>query len=282
MLEEHIFHICNCDSLFSLADNLESFLHYLDSTKNKKKALQALFQQINVHNFYSEFEEHSSCRIYNAKASVLKYLTNYWQYNSAANKDVERLCSIIKQIRESFVNMERHLMAAEMINNLFALADEKYNFTNRVLSEKKVDVLLIENTHKEWNSFYSAVVNPGEEVLYDSIILSSIPFNSISSQEFCFMHELGHLLHTRITMKIEKAPKSFEQLLTTMHPSSNHISDSTNVELFANCFAGAVLYDTEYGSHDMLKMDGSIIGALDDYMLALIRKSFLIKEARYA
>lgn len=282
MLEEHIFHICNSDSLFSLADNLESFVFYLDTSLNKREDISALYQKIRVYEFYAKSESYPGYRVFNTQSSALKYLTNYWRYTSSARKDTENLRNIINRIKKSFVCMQQTLISIEKIKHLFSIVDEKYDFTNLVLGEKKVDILLLESTHKEWNSFYSATATPRQEVLHDFIMISSMPLDSVTNQEFCFMHELGHLLHTRITMNIEKVPESFEQFFAFAFPDGSHISDTAKVECFADFFAIAALLDTEYEPLDALHLDKSVKKALSEYMNQLIYQNFHVKEAHYA
>ena len=282
MLEERIFSICNCDSLFSLADELELFVNHLGSTKNKKNDIQDLFQQIGVYNFYAQYDGGLGCRMFDPKTSVIKYLTNYWQSNLSVNESIKILHNIIKRIRTSFMCMEQPPMSAEKTKELFMLVDEKYNFTNHIFEKENVDILRLEATHKEWNSYYSATVIPKREILYDSIMVLSIPFNSITSQEFCFLHELGHLFHTRITKQIEKIPESFDNFLKYILPKSDHISESSKSELFADLFASATLYDTQYEACDSINLNTPVKAALSEYMRALIQTHFPIKEICYA
>lgn len=271
MYREEVSCICDSMSLFSLADNVERFLHHVDSSQNRRKELEEAHHYVCMHEFYAKHDEYPACRVYGPQQSVLKYLTCYWHNNSSTKKEISCLYGIVSKIREFFVGIERPHISTEKIQALFDLADKKYGYTNYVIGDQKADILFLPHSHREWNSYYTATVRPKCEVLRDFIMLLSMPFDSATSPEFCFLHELGHLLHTRITKEIEKVPDSFNDFLAYIAPQTIFL-EHAKAEFFADCFASSVLYDTKYEQFDELKLDGAVKNSLAQYMNFLIQQ----------
>jgi hypothetical protein len=275
MIQECICKIIQSSSILELANGVEGFLEHIALSNNKRHEISQLVGRVMIEAFYLEAVSESGYRLYDAKNSVLKYLANYLQIDQSTEKSIASLKEIATWIQVSYGQKERALISNEKIEMLFKLVDEKYNFTNLILAEQKVDILQIDCTHKMWNAYYSVTVIPKQQLVYDSIILPSQPFDSVISQEFYFLHELGHLFHTRITKEIEMVPEAFYVLVRYILPKEMYLSEKTKAETFADCFASATLYGTLY---DNAEIEKSVKMAWEEYMRALIQRYFLPRK----
>jgi len=85
------------------------------------------------------------------------------------------------------------------------------------------------------------------------------------------MHELGHLMHTRITKKEMSVPDSFTAIPSSVF-NIKEPSPKDMTECFAKSFAIAATGGTEYNPYDNISPE--FISALIIYMQDLVDKSF--------
>ena len=67
------------------------------------------------------------------------------------------------------------------------------------------------------------------------------------SPEYVFLHELGHVVQIKITGDSHKVPPSFLPFAEAIFPD---MTKETEAEIFADCFAMAVMYDSQFSVYD--------------------------------
>lgn len=269
MLNQKIHEVVNSRDLFELADALESFIAYIDNITNKEKAFNNLYQKVHQRKILTNlFDGQTICTIVDEFESVLMYLYNYWLFQKTYEENIYVLSGIIKNIRENILLPQKSTISDDVIIDLLKYADYKFAFSRDVLKNNPLQILRLNHTHKNWNSYYSATIFEDGRI-NDCIILTHLSNNSIFKQEFSFFHELGHLLHTRITKKLSIVPESFEMVF---HKNKG-ISEDEKIEHFADFFAIAVLYNSPFAKYDpYITMEKESKIFMQDYFNWLIQR----------
>jgi len=162
--------------------------------------------------------------------------------------------AIIEQIRHFFIPSTSPHISEENVHKLMALVDQKYNYCSKVLREKTLNILIVEDTCVDGNSLFMAYDGDAFEreisANKDIVILSRVRDDVYP--EYAFLHELGHILHLRLTQEYHDwmPPKSFDFLQKIMFKSLVNKPQSVWAECFADCFAIAALHRTVYEGYD--------------------------------
>ena len=248
MQSEILFqNIIESDSIFSLANNLEVFLDNIATVPKKQKIFEVLYHQINVAEFFARPEQYLGYEIYSSKCSVLHFLLNYWSLASTASENTLIVKGIVKKIRSEFCKSKTVSSLDRALFDVLSMVEEKLGYSTNLLRDGKIKILNLDCRHCEWNCFYSATLVPEKELIADYIIMTQMQEYATSSREFALLHELGHLLHTRLTLQLSVVPASFGEAIEKI--ISRPIPDGEKAEIFADFFAFAVLCESSY-EHD--------------------------------
>ena len=240
--------ILESDSIFSLADSLEEFLDTIASGRKKQQIFEVLYHQITAVAFFAESEQYLVYEIYNSKDSVSHFLLNYWSLASTASENSLILKGVVKKIRSEFCEVESVSSVNGTIFDILSIVEEKLGYSTNLLRDDKIKILNLDCRHCEWNCFYSATLVPEKELIDDYIIMTQMQEYATSSREFVLLHELGHLLHTRLTLQLSVVPASFGEAIEKI--ISRPISDGEKAEIFADFFASAALCESSYEHND--------------------------------
>ena len=271
MQSELLFqNILECDSIFSLADSLEEFLDNIATVPKKQQIFEALYHQINVAAFFARPEQYMGYEIYSSKGSVLHFLLNYWNFASTATKNRVLIKSIIEKIRKEFCEVESVSTVNCTIFDILSMVEEKLGYSTNLLRDDEIKILNLDRKHHEWNCFYSATLVPEKELIDDYIIMTQMQEYATSSREFVLLHELGHLLHTRLTLQLSMVPASFGEAIEKI--ISRPISDGEKAEMFADFFAFAVLWESSYEHDDYPELNDVAKKYLLPYFKHLIQQ----------
>lgn len=184
------------------------------------------------------------------------FLLNNWTFRDTIEDNLINLSVISGIINDTFTVPSGKQITNEQISAMSKLADRKFLIKERFLLDKPIDILLVNNTYRYANALYYINPNP-DVVIKDLIVLTHVADDKVCP-EFALLHELGHMVHTRITQKRFVAPRSFEIL----HPVIFEYTPPDRsvpytkwpkkwfAEWFAECFAIAVLHKTPYSYLD--------------------------------
>ena len=144
---------------------------------------------------------------------------------------------------------QKSRISIEIIQSLMVLVNERFNFQQTVLGETTLEILLINHSHVKFCAYYVAIItedSPESIVLTDKIFIPYLRHEIDFPQEFIFLHELGHALHTRATKQLMTPPDSFLNVLERIFPKAVYESDTIKAELFADSFAIAALHNSRF------------------------------------
>lgn len=235
--------LMQCIDIFKLAD----FLSVQLSSKDKKRGtLSALFtnlyKQVQTYNFYVFADKF---KVYDGRDATLIFLDNYWSYSKYVKDNKQSIENIISRINTEYQPNPFQNNDYSYIKPMMELVEKKYNYLSILNQKSKLHILVLDAIHNKWNSFHSATIYENGFVV-SRIMLTHPKKNNKIPQEFIFPHELGHVLHTVITKKLQIVPKSFYSVMEIVFHKANDYPENQVIEFFADCFAMSVLYNTEY------------------------------------
>lgn len=184
------------------------------------------------------------------------FLLVNWVFRETIEENLESLATISVLLKSTFAPPCGAQIKQPRIDALMQLAITQLPHLDRLFVEDPVTVILADNTCPHANGLYYTNTNISDQQR-DLIVLTWID-NDLVSPEFAFLHELGHLVHTRITGKLFVAPHSFKTLYPLIETYSHQPipckrSKRANrwlAEWFAEFFAIAVLHGSLYSHLD--------------------------------
>ena len=238
--------LCSKD-LFELADNLEQFITYANNVTNKKREYAKLHEELIMRiNAFSFSMPNTPYAIFNEQMSVLIYLANYWDIQKTSKQNVEMLSQIIEGIRTKMLPPKEGTLSEKTMVTLLDYVDKRFSFYDKVLKDRPLKILRLNHSHSEWNCFYTASIYLSGAI--DDCVMMTYMSNDtikICRQEFGFLHELGHKLHTQLTKKLFVPPASFS-CFEDLYNDSDKSNDAVMAEHFADVFAIAALSNSPY------------------------------------
>lgn len=232
------------NSLYQLADTLEGFVNYLSHIAEKKRILNDFYQMLNVKIFYENRKSDNYIHVYTEQESVLEYLYNYWTLKSTSKENIADMKAIIEQIRTQMLPPKAEPLTEQRIIDLFHHVESRFHYGENVLKDSPLKILQFNNTHIDWNCFYIATIR-GDELIKDYIMMTC-PHKPETRQEFGFIHELGHKLHTALTKRLFTAPSSFAWFGQLFQEQKEALEHQGMDEHFADVFAIAALSNSPY------------------------------------
>lgn len=274
MLEKAINKLYNSNDLFELADGIETLLSVMDGIRNKNLVLREIYGNL----YFYCIGQSQPFFILKGKETSISYLLTYWRFQETYTENKKCLQNIVHTIYEVMLSPQKSRISIEMIKSLIALVSDKFHFQQKILGGTTLEILLIDHSHTELGACYVATLteNPQESIeLSDKIFLPYLRHDIDFPQEFIFLHELGHALHTRATKQIMTPPDSFLNVLERIFPKAVHESDTIKAELFADSFAIAALHNSDFSQYDpytSIQEEDCLF--LIDYMQNLIETTF--------
>ena len=262
--------ILNSNNLFELTNQIEEYLKLLEMVKDKSNHIKSLhFLLLDKCKGLLTFDIKLPWYVFDGNESVCLFFKNLWRYQNKYEDNRESLSRIVSYIRNNMALPAGPRIALEDIDDMLELADERFDFSEKVLKDNPLKILFLEHSFKDWNGFYSwGMADTGK--IEDQLILTHVNKDAYHTPEFAFMHELGHLTHTRITKKEMSVPDSFTAIPAAVFNIKDP-SPEDMTECFAESFAIAATSGTKYNPYDNVAPE--FISSLIIYMQTLIQQS---------
>jgi len=259
-------------TLFELSDNLEKIYNGpLKLTTNK--LYKDLYLQLKQVLFPLGGYQNSSYIIESGTVPVLYYLHSYWGFENTVRKNDIEMKLLVNSIRKEFSEVYNVTVPDSTIESLMIRINEEFPCFFPAMNGLPIKFLKLDNMNKEFAGQYTTSINTINGAIRDAIFV--LPVKSAQdSIEFAILHEIGHLIHTRLTKEYHKLPESFEIILNECIPLSER-SPSKNIEVFADFFAAAVMHDSEYEQPSKIKkIHDSYKSYFKEYFNLLFRHSY--------
>jgi len=269
--KEIITKILESQDLFELANRLEKFLGFLKDIQNhRNNILYELYDPLFSWYFDKSFYLKNPYIIFEGNEGIRLYLKNRWQFYNSYRKNRECLLTVISEIREKIIRPQGQRITVKEIESIMDTLDQKFSFVEKVIDKKHIEIVMLDHSHACWNNFTS--ISRINDIRYYRIITTHIRKESPHSEQYSFLHELGHILHFVLTDSFNALPEGFTKIQRIMFNQRDiPPSNEEMCELFADCFAIAAIYGShleKYDPYDMiLDVDKAIITA---YIMQLI------------
>lgn len=240
-------------NMFVLADYIDSLCRSINNHNWNNSRLKAFFQELKQNIYRRPSNGYS---ILTGSDIIPAFILNNWTFREKIEDNLNNLQVLSKMIRGTFTSSIGRQISGKQISAVLELADSKFPIMESFLLQEPIDILLVNNTCCYANALYYINSDP-KVVISDLIVLTHVADDRVSP-EFALLHELGHMVHTRITQKEFVAPRSFEILRPVIlkYTQMDIPASSTKwpkrwfAEWFAECFAIAVLHEGPYSSLD--------------------------------
>ncbi|MEG1738808.1 MAG: hypothetical protein RR259_11360, partial [Odoribacter sp.] len=271
-----------CQNLLELKNLLVSLLS--NAAESGNDALVALtFMDLVVaadNNLKSANEGNRIYHIHSGSAANVGYLLSFIiqaeshdTLNTQTGKD--RLRRFTQYVGENIVPPIGASISVSEIDTTIDAIDKKYKLFSRLFKEKKLTILRMNCTHKEYNSICNAVKLPSDipKFQYELYLFHGKNVDS-GHPVYIFLHELGHILQTEVTRSPEQVPESFLKF-TEKIIGKPLVQGNFAPEFFADAFAMAMMQTFDWAEYDPFEeIAQEVKNAFRVYMDWLIEKLF--------
>jgi|GEM_PF-3049813 len=265
------------EKLVLLADIIDFICRSIDNHSVDYSLLHTIFEGFKQQ---ASKNDGSSYSILKGPDVMPAFILNTWTFRDNVEDNRNNLSELSRWIRATFTTPSGKQITEKQIVSMFNVAENKFLISERFLLQAPIDILLVNNTCCHANSLYYINSNPNV-VKKDLIVLTHVSDERVQP-EFVFLHELGHMVHTRITQKEFVAPRSFDVLhplifkYSRMDPAvpPKRWLKKWFSECFSECFAIAVLHRSPYSELDYYTQisdeDKDFIGMYMDVLFATL------------
>lgn len=180
----------------------------------------------------------------------MAYVLSNWGCYHEYDENQKELENIIGEIRNNIMIPQTKMISANIVHDLKKYIFSEFKYFEPVLSGNSIKIMFLNHEHREFSGIYSSNFHVSGYIR-DKVFVFTAPKGG-PSPVFAVLHEMGHLLSTRITKSYHGLLESFEHIVVQLIPYDER-RENFDYELFANLFAEAVLIDSPFQSHKMFK-----------------------------
>ena len=164
----------------------------------------------------------------------------YAQWFLACNKElgIDRCIDGLHQYAGRFWYADTPTLAEYDVAKVFQMVDTLFSYSQKVLDKHPIDILLINAQHECLNGETSVVFTT--ERMRGCICIYRMQSEEVRPIHV-LLHELGHLLHIKLTGTLTEIPKSFVRHLLSLGIDCSKLTAAQLQELFADTFMLAVI-----------------------------------------
>lgn len=175
--------------------------------------------------------------VYQDEDAVIRYLQWFIRLN-ATGTSADCMDMLLSDMSERFWAMSTPILDLDKIQNILAKVNVLFAYSERVLKNCPLDILIIDAQH-DLRSAETTASFTGNGM--QAIMRFYRSQNDGLNPAHIFLHELGHLLHMYLTKTIKSVPDSFSQYLNVLGVDTAKLSPEQLPELFADAFLMAVI-----------------------------------------
>lgn len=168
--------------------------------------------------------------------AVIRYAQWFLTYNKELG--IDRCMDGLHQYAGRFWYTDTPILTEGDVAKVFQMVDALFSYSQKVLDLQPVSILIINAQHECLNGETSAVFTAGE-------MRGCICMYRMQSEEVnpihVLLHELGHLLHIKVTGTLTEIPDSFVGHLLRLGIDCRKLTTAQLRELFADTFLLAVI-----------------------------------------
>ena len=164
----------------------------------------------------------------------------YAQWFLTCNKElgIDRCMDDLHQYAGRFWHADTPTLTEDDVTTVFEMVDALFSYSQKALVKHPVDILLIDAQHECLNGETSAVFTA--ERMRGCICIYRMQREEVNPIHV-LLHELGHLLHIKVTGTLTEIPDSFKDHLLRLGIDRKTLTTEQLQELFADTFMLATI-----------------------------------------
>ncbi|MBQ8611425.1 MAG: hypothetical protein IJ412_06915 [Oscillospiraceae bacterium] len=187
-------------------------------------------------------DHHPGWSVVEGNTACMMYLYRNWVFaKKEEEENAAQLVDLADDLIENYEDCEEEFLTAETVVKTMCIADQIYDFSQRILKDQHLFIFMFQAKHEKEDSFCRCMTTSDSSVAADIYMLVSHKDLEATPQSM-LLHELGHYVNIALTGNPEIPPEDFA-LVTSLIGVNYDNCDVT--EFFAHCFAMSLLNEPE-------------------------------------
>ena len=194
-------------------------------------------------------DRHPGWSVVEGNAACMMYLYRNWSFSRKAEENAAQLMALADDLIENYEECKEEFLTANVAKETMSIADQVYDFSQRILKGRHLFIFLFQARHKKEDSFCRCMNMTDDSMAADIYML--IPHKDHeATHHSIFLHELGHCVNIALTGDPKTPPEDFALVMKLIGADKIECDVS---EFFAHCFAMSLLIEAELLSADPFK-----------------------------
>ena len=176
--------------------------------------------------------------LYTVENAVIRFVRQFLKCNQ--NLGIDYVVEALAHYATRFDYADTPMLTPESVNIILERVNEVFPYAKTVIGDNPLEILLIESQHESRNGESTAIFTSNG--MQGNICIYQLQDNCVAAPEHILLHELGHLLHMRVTGTITDVPASFIDYLSQLGTDCNELTTAQLQEVFADTFMLAMLF----------------------------------------
>lgn len=183
----------------------------------------------------------SHCNLYTEENAVIRFAQ--WFLSSSRESGIDNAVEALSHHCAEFDDADTPLLTPDSAESVFQMVNALFPYSEIVTGSQPIDLMIIESQHEYRNGESTALFS--DEGMKGCICIYQLQNHCNSTPEHVLLHELGHLLHMKVTGTLTEVPLSFKEYLCRLGTDCSRLSDKQLREIFADTFMLAVISQTD-------------------------------------
>jgi hypothetical protein len=244
-LYDLVYEILKSDDLIEVSRQLKLIDEGLtnktiDRSRYCKKLAQAVSEWSLFSRLESVFEDKKpDYYIHPPNRSVSLYLATHGLTSGKVREMRKNIKTLISNIDNEIIKPTGNYLTVDNGEKTLSILSDKFPYWKTVSPNAAIDILIMKNSHRLYNSLCGTDDNYKKFVVY----MFNMKDDSLRP-EYVFLHELGHLLQMALTGSVLIVPDEFINFHNSTQYEKLEQGNPDAAEVFADIFAIAVMRGT--------------------------------------
>ncbi len=246
-----------CDDLLVSASRLINFAELALLEKTKPTIIKHFYERLQSYaltDYAFEGIANSNKKrylIYDGKNAISKYLVLAMPKQETPVKTLNAIRSFGQQILSSYKMPVGKAIKKEKIEEIMQYLDNKYNFSQKIFSNRKAVFAILNYSHEIYNSECLIAYSDKEVIQHLFLYCMEQKGKNTPTPEAVFFHELGHAIHARYVGNIETIPSNILIFLKQLcMPTIETLTPEQQSEVFADILSVGMMYGSPFEEYD--------------------------------
>ena len=256
--ERSIYELMNSvfesEDLLLVADRLIEFTEKALKEKNRETIVKHFYERLIQYAMadYIFDETEADYVIYEKKSAVLKFWYLSLPSQKSPVKTLKEIRDIALGVKNNFCEPIGDKIKKETIQEIMGYLDSKYEFANKVFSDQRAIMCILDYSNMKYNSECLVLEKSG--IVIQNLFLYHTNKSSDIHPIAVFFHELGHALHARYSGSLNIIPEQIIHFLKELcMPKIEELSDADKAEILADIFGIGLMFNSPFEEYDCFK-----------------------------